>query len=80
MCPGPSRLGSRAGRGENAPGGRTVEARQAIEQGRLAGSVRPDQADDLTRLDIERDVVEGDDPAEANSDIPDAEDWDSMRR
>ncbi len=65
---------------ENAPGGRAVEARQAIEQGRLARSVRPDQADDLTRLDIERDIVECDDPAEANGDVPDAQDWHATRR
>ena len=52
---------------------RRVEPRDHVERGRLAGAVRPDQPDDLAFLDVERDPVEGDDPAEPASDIPQRE-------
>ena len=47
-----------------------VEPRDHVERRRLAGAVRPDQADDLAVQDVEGDPVEGDDPAEPASDIP----------
>jgi hypothetical protein len=40
-------------------------AGQQVEHRRLAGAVRADQADDLARIDVEADVVDGDQPAEA---------------
>ena len=43
---------------------RPVEPRDQVEERRLAGAVRSDQAGDLTVLDAERDVVHGDDAAE----------------
>ncbi len=42
-----------------------VEPAQAIEEGRLAGAVRADQAGDLAGEDIEGHAVEGNDAAEA---------------
>src|SRR5690606_26098529 len=48
-----------------------VEARDKVEEGRLAGPVRPDQRKDLALLDGEGDLVDGDDPAEAQRDIVD---------
>ena len=47
-----------------------VEPRDDVERGRLAGAVRPDQADDAALLDIERQVVERDDAREAKADVP----------
>src|SRR5438067_225037 len=44
---------------------RPVEPRDQVEDRRLAGAVRPDQPDDLALTDVERDVVDGNDPAEA---------------
>ena len=49
---------------------RRVEAGDDVERRRLAGAVRPDQARDLPRLDVERDAVEGDDAPEAQGDLP----------
>ena len=45
-------------------GVRLVEPGDHVEERGLAGAVRPDQADDLPRLDVERDIVDRDDPAE----------------
>ena len=39
-------------------GGRDVEAREHVDERRLAGPVRPDQADDLVPVQLERDVVQ----------------------
>src|SRR5690606_33654983 len=50
-----------------------VEPRQAIEQRRLAGSVRADQAADDARRDGKGDSVECDDAAEAQADVFDEE-------
>jgi hypothetical protein len=36
-----------------------VEAAEDVHKGRLACAVRPDQADDLPALKLERDVAEG---------------------
>src|SRR5438067_5097022 len=44
---------------------RPVEPRDQVEDRRLAGAVRPDQPDDLALTDVERDAVDGNDPAEA---------------
>src|SRR6185503_17623983 len=43
------------------------------EEGGLAGAVRADQADDLSRRDVERDAVERHDPAEAHADLAHAQ-------
>ena len=52
---------------------RRVQPRDHVERGRLAGAVRADQADDLALRHVERDPVEGDDPAEPASDVPQRE-------
>ena len=44
-------------------GGRVKEAREHLEGGRLAGAVGAEEADDLARLDVERDAVDGMDVA-----------------
>ena len=44
---------------------RRVEPRDEVEDSRLAGSVRTYQPDDLALRHVERDVVDGDDAAEA---------------
>src|ERR687884_115471 len=43
---------------------RLVDARQHVEEGRLAGAVRADQADDRAARNEEVDVVDGDEAAE----------------
>src|SRR6202043_3691199 len=50
-----------------------VEPAQHVEEGGLAGAVGPDQAADFPGFDLERDVDERDDPAEANRQSVDAE-------
>ncbi len=40
-------------------GGRLVVARQHADQGGLAGAVRAQQADDLTRADVKGDIAQG---------------------
>ena len=47
-------------------GGRLVETGDAVEHGGLAGAVRPDQRGDLAPLGAERQIVDGDDAAEAH--------------
>ena len=54
-------------------GVRPVQARDHVERRRLAGAVRADQPDDLALADVERDVVERDDPAEAAGDVANLE-------
>jgi hypothetical protein len=54
-----------------------------VERGRLAGAVRPDQADDLSGSAVKRHAVERDDPAETLRDVFDLEEGqsrDSLRR
>ena len=46
-----------------------VEPRDHVERRRLAGAVRADQPGDRAFLDVERDVVERDDAAEAQGDV-----------
>src|SRR4029077_11392888 len=50
---------------------RRVEPAHAVEQRRLAGAVRPDQAEDLSLFDRERNTVERDDTAEPQRDVTD---------
>jgi hypothetical protein len=50
-----------------------VQARQAVEHRRLAGAVRPDEADDVAGRDDEGHPVERDDPTEADRHILDLE-------
>ena len=45
-----------------------AHAVQAVEQRRLPGAVGPDEADRLAAVDLDRDVVEGDDATEALAD------------
>ena len=52
---------------------RRVEAADAIEQRRLAGAVRTDQAEDLALVQRERDAVERDDAAEPQRDVANLE-------
>ena len=49
-------------------GGREVEAGEDVDEGRLAGSVRADQADDLVAVQLERDVAERVEPFEGARD------------
>ena len=49
-----------------------VKAAEAIEQRRLAGAVRADQAADLAASDLEGDIVQRDDAAEAHRHVVDA--------
>ena len=48
-----------------SPESSAVEPRDHVERRRLAGAVRPDQAEDRALLHLERDIVERDDAAEA---------------
>ena len=50
-----------------------VEARDRVEGGRLPGAVRSDQPDDRACGDLERDVVERDDPAEPEPSVVERE-------
>jgi len=49
--------------------GIAVDAAYAVEQGRLARAVRPDQAADLPLTHVEGDAVERDHAAEAHDDV-----------
>ncbi len=52
----------------HAPCG-VIDPADDVEERRLSRSVRPDQATDLPGLDREREIVEGDDPPEADGDL-----------
>ncbi len=54
---------------ENVAVARLVEPGEAIEQRRLAGAVRPDQAEDLALMHIEGHAVQRDDAAEHDADV-----------
>jgi hypothetical protein len=41
-----------------------VEAGEDVHEGGLAGAVRPDEADDLMPMELERDVLQGADTLE----------------
>ena len=53
--------------------GRLVEARETIEDGRLAGAVRADQRGDVAAPDPEREIVHGEQSAEAHAQVVDVE-------
>ena len=63
----------RARRGTDLAGGRLVEAGQDVEERRLPGAVRADDADDRLLLDVEADVVERDQPLEGLRHVADGE-------
>ena len=46
-----------------------VDARDAVERGRFAGAVRADERDDLTLVDIHREVVDGHNAAKLHGDV-----------
>jgi len=48
-----------------------VEPRETIEQGGLAGAIRPDQAENLALMHVEGDAIERDDAAEHDADVAD---------
>jgi len=50
-----------------------IDARDAVEECRLASPVGTDQPDDALRPHLEGDIVQGDDAAESDADIPDRE-------
>ncbi len=52
---------------------RAHAAGNGVQQRRLAGAVRSDQADDLTRVDVDRRPVERDDASEPDLDVRDTE-------
>jgi hypothetical protein len=54
---------------DDLAGGGLVHAREHVEERRLAGAVRADQADDLAPRDREVDVVGRDEPAELLADF-----------
>ncbi len=66
--PGRSACGARASRStpsnSTRPDGRVVDATDDVEHRRLARAVGPDQPADLTLVDGEAQLVEGDDPTE----------------
>src|SRR6266699_4150862 len=56
---------------QDAAAVRAVQARYEVEERRLPGAVRSDQPDDLSLLEVERNVGESDDPAETPRDVLD---------
>src|ERR1700730_1079986 len=48
-----------------------VEPRETIEEGGLAGAIRPDQAENLALMHVEGDAIERDDAAEHDADVAD---------
>ena len=48
---------------------RRVGARQRVHQGRLAGPVAADEGDDLARVEVHADAVDGVDAAEGHADV-----------
>src|SRR6185437_5011655 len=48
----------------NLATGRLQDARDQVERRRFARAIWTDQADDLARLHLEADIVDGDEPAE----------------
>jgi hypothetical protein len=57
-----------AGEGDR-PRRRLVQAGEAVEEGGLAGTVGPDQPDDLTGVHLQADVVDGLEAAELHDDV-----------
>ena len=58
---------------QNVARARLIEPAEAIEQRRLAGAVRPDQAEDLALVHVERHAVQRDDAAEHDADVANRE-------
>src|SRR5437899_3087785 len=58
---------------EDPAGVRLHHARDAVEQRRLAGAIRPDEAQDLAPVEVDRDAVQRDHATEAHIDVPDPE-------
>src|SRR6202012_2535640 len=58
---------------KDAAAARRQKSADRGEQGRLAGAVRSDQSGDTPGLDIERDIVDGQQSAEALADAIDTE-------
>ena len=58
---------------QNVAGARLVEPGEAVEQGGLAGAVRPDQAEDCALVHVERHAVQGNDAAEHDADVANRE-------
>ena len=56
-----------------------MDAGDEVDERRLAGAVRPDQADDLALVQMERDVADGADTAEVLADTFEAKDRRSCR-
>ena len=56
--PTSKRLATRP-RKRDAPGGRLGDARQDFEQGRFAGTIAADDAEDLALLHLEADILQG---------------------
>ena len=59
---------------DDATLGRFVEAGDAVEDRRLSGAVRPDERGDVAAPDIEGQVADGDQPAEAHRQMFDGQD------
>jgi hypothetical protein len=53
------------------PGCGPDQSNDATEEGRLPGSIRPDEADDLATPDVKRDVVHRDEAPESLADVVD---------
>ena len=56
-------------RNATGPAVGSIDAGDDVEEGRLAGAVRPDEADDRALRDVEVDVVDGDQAAEPLRDV-----------
>src|SRR5258706_14536654 len=54
---------------QDVPSARPVDSAEKIEQRRLSRAVRPDQPDDVSARNVERDVLQCGDPAELDSDV-----------
>ena len=54
---------------QDVAGARLVEPAEAVEERGLAGAVRPDQAEDLALMHVERHAVQRDDAAEHDADV-----------
>src|SRR5262249_31865659 len=57
-----------------------VEAGDAVEHRRFAGAVRPDQCGDIAALDLEIEVIDGDDAAETHGQMLDPQHGEAVAR
>ena len=58
---------------QDVAGARLVEPGEAVEERRLAGAVRSDQAEDLALVHVERHAIQRDDAAEHDADVANRE-------